>query len=79
MVKVFETVRKKIECQLVLLGSLALDDPEGQKTFEAVEKYVEKCKFNKDIKVILGGSDFLVLDSSAELPNPWIRRAMTLA
>ena len=60
VLKVFNLVRKKANCQLVLLGSLAPDDPEGQKIFEKVGKTVEKSKYKKDIKVLLVNSDILV-------------------
>ncbi len=60
VVKVFEVVRKKINSQLVLLGSIAPDDPEGQKIFEDVKKAVEKNRFKKDIKVLLVNSEILV-------------------
>lgn len=52
VIKVFERARKKKDCQLVLLGSFATDDPEGLKTFENVKKRVEKSPYKKDIKVL---------------------------
>lgn len=57
---VFEIVKKKIDCQLVLLGSLATDDPEGQMIFRLVERKASKSRYHKDIKVILSENDFLV-------------------
>lgn len=60
VLKVFELVRKKRDCQLVLLGSLASDDPEGQVIYDQVQKQVAKSKYAKDIKVILVNSDVLV-------------------
>jgi trehalose synthase len=60
VVKVFEDVREKADCRLVLLGSLALDDPEGQSIFEQVRQEVEKSKYKKDITLILADNDFLV-------------------
>lgn len=60
VLKVFELVRKKINCQLILLGSLATDDPEGQIIFEEMEKEVVKSKHKKDIKLILIQDDILV-------------------
>jgi trehalose synthase len=60
LIRVFNKVRKKVDCQLVLLGFLALDNVEGQKTFEKVEKMAAKSKFKDDIKPILVNSDILV-------------------
>ncbi len=53
VIKIFEYVRKRVNCQLVLLGSLAADDPEGQGLFKKVERKAEKSKYKRDIKVIL--------------------------
>ncbi len=60
VIKVFERVREKINSKLVLLGSLASDDPEGQMIFQKVEKAVEKSKYKKDIHILLVHSDILV-------------------
>jgi trehalose synthase len=60
VIRVFEMVRKREPCQLVLLGSFASDDPEGHIMLKKVEKRVEKSKYDKDISLILNGSDILV-------------------
>ena len=60
LIRVFNKVRKKVDCQLVLLGFLALDNVEGQKTFEKVEKMAAKSKYSDDIKPILVNSEILV-------------------
>jgi trehalose synthase len=60
VVKIFEQVKKKIDCQLVLLGQFATDDPEGQKVLETVEKKVEKSPFKNDIKLLVLDNAFLV-------------------
>lgn len=57
---VFELMRKKVDCQIVFLGSLAADDPEGVKIFEKVECRAQKSNYQKDIKLILMDNDFLV-------------------
>ena len=53
-------VRKKMDCQLVLLGSMASDDPEGQKIFQQVQAKVKKSMYENDIKLLLLENDFLV-------------------
>jgi trehalose synthase len=60
VVKVFERVRKKINCQLVLLGQFATDDPEGQKIFQSLQKKVDKSPFKTDIKLVVVDNAFLV-------------------
>ena len=60
VIKIFERVRKKVDCQLVLLGQFATDDPEGQNILEALEKKAEKSPFKKDIKLLVVDNAFLV-------------------
>jgi trehalose synthase len=60
VLEIFKKVREKVNCQLILLGSLAKDDPEGQKIFEKVEKRIEKLKYKSSIKLILVNNDILV-------------------
>jgi trehalose synthase len=54
---VFEKVRKEMDCQLVLVGDMALDDPEGQ---EMYEKLMAAVKNKRDVHVILGAHDVMV-------------------
>lgn len=60
VIKVFEKVRTKINCTLVLLGAFASDDPEGGMVYKKTTKKAEKSKFKNDIKTILADSDILV-------------------
>lgn len=60
VIKIFEKVRMKIDCNLVLLGSLASDDPEGSAVYEKTLKKAKKSKFGSDIKILLVNSDILV-------------------
>jgi trehalose synthase len=57
MVKIFRLIKKKMDCQLILAGSMASDDPEGQEIFENLEALV---KDEKDIKLIINAPDILV-------------------
>jgi trehalose synthase len=49
-----------VDCQLVLLGQFAADDPEGLKILLSLQKKVEKSPFKNDIKLILQDNAFLV-------------------
>ena len=60
VVKVFELIRRKINCQLVLLGQFATDDPEGHKILLSLQKKVEKSPFKNDIKLLVVDNAFLV-------------------
>ncbi len=57
MVKIFRLIKKKLDCQLVLMGSMAADDPEGQEIFEQVEKAVGE---DKDIHLVMNAPDIAV-------------------
>jgi trehalose synthase len=56
VIQAFEIVRKSIECQLILAGGTATDDPECE---EVLEKVRERAAGNPDIHVLLipPGSD----------------------
>ncbi len=57
VIEVFDQVREEIDCRLVLLGSMAIDDPEGPGIYENV---MEKASGRDDIIVINKESDILV-------------------
>src|SRR3989344_1628143 len=53
VIRVFEQVRAKADSTLVLLGSFAADDPEGQKIYDEVKGYADHSPYARDIRVIL--------------------------
>ncbi|MEW5825611.1 MAG: glycosyltransferase [Candidatus Bipolaricaulota bacterium] len=57
VIRVFDTVRQEAPCRLVLLGSMATDDPEGPALFREVQKAVEK---RPDITLITASDPLLV-------------------
>lgn len=57
VLKVFEKIRAEMDCQLVLVGDMALDDPEGQMMYEQL---ITKVKRMKDVKIIVGAHDVMV-------------------
>lgn len=57
MIKIFKIIKRKVDCQLILAGSMATDDPEGQEIFENLEKLVAN---EKDIHLIINASDILI-------------------
>ncbi len=50
VIEAYQLVKKYIDCQLVLAGGTAADDPEGLKVLEEVK---EKAKEDKDIHILL--------------------------
>ena len=57
MVNIFRKAKEKVDCQLVLVGSMASDDPEGQEIFEELEKTVEQ---EKDVHLIINAPDIVI-------------------
>lgn len=57
VIEVFDRVKEEVDCRLVLLGSMAIDDPEGPGIYENV---MEKASDRDDIIVINKESDILV-------------------
>ncbi|MFP4589516.1 MAG: glycosyltransferase [Candidatus Acetothermia bacterium] len=57
VIKVFDKVKKEIDCQLVLLGALASDDPEGEGLYRQL---LEVTQDRNDITLINKESDMLV-------------------
>lgn len=57
VVKVFRKVKREVDCRLVLIGSFALDDPEGQRIYETL---IRKIGGDSDISLISTANDILV-------------------
>ena len=57
VIKVFQQVRKEANCQLVLAGSLATDDPEGQGMMEQLEKRIQN---QRDIHLVMNAPDIVI-------------------
>jgi len=57
VIDAFSLIREKVDCRLVLLGSMATDDPEGDKIYKGI---LEKTAGNDNIHVISYESDILV-------------------
>lgn len=68
VIKAFEMVRKSVNCQLVLAGGPAADDPESEKVLKEVR---ERASSNPDIHVLL-----LPPDSDTEINA--LQRASTI-
>ncbi|MBN1896467.1 MAG: glycosyltransferase [Candidatus Aenigmarchaeota archaeon] len=60
VIKIFEKVRRKEKCQLALIGSFSVDDPEGQKIFEKTERMKQESRYGDNIKLMLNTTDVMV-------------------
>ncbi len=57
VIKIFDSVSKKVDCQLVLVGSMATDDPEGQDMVEELEREISN---KKDIHLLINAPDIVI-------------------
>jgi len=57
VLRVFELVKKEVDCRLVLCGNLATDDPEGRRIYERV---LQKARKMDDVILILEENNILV-------------------
>jgi len=60
VIQVFKKVKSKIECRLVLCGSMATDDPEGIKMCSQIMKKAQNLIDKKDIIIFNVEDDILV-------------------
>lgn len=60
VLEVFESVRKEIDCRLVLCGSMASDDPEGQEVYRAVHDQAQEHLATGDVLLVTQQSSTLV-------------------
>lgn len=60
VLQVFKRVKKKVDCRLVLCGSMAADDPEGWMIHERVEQKAKDLIENKDVILITSENNILV-------------------
>jgi len=60
VIDVFKKVKQKIDCRLVLCGSMASDDPEGVKIYEKVKQRANNMITSGDIILITHENNILV-------------------
>ncbi len=57
---VFELVRRKVDCRLVLCGSMASDDPEGGQIYERVHRRANSLIKSGDVILVTSENNILV-------------------
>jgi len=60
VIEIFRAVKEKVDCRLVLCGSMALDDPEGHQVYEKVRKKANDLIKNRDVILITSENNILV-------------------
>ena len=67
VVEVFEKVKQKVDCRLVMCGNMASDDPEGLMIFDKIKKRGKSLIDSNDLMLLTVESNILVnaLQSSA--------------
>jgi trehalose synthase len=60
VLRIFEEVKKEIDCRLVLCGSMAADDPEGMEIFSHIECALPNLFGNRDVILITSENNILV-------------------
>ena len=60
VIEVFKLVKEKVDCRLVLCGSMAGDDPEGWMIYEKLKKKANRLIENKDVIFITSENSILV-------------------
>lgn len=57
ILEVYDKIKEEMDCQLILIGSMATDDPEGQKVYDKVRR---KANGKEDVHLIVDAHDILV-------------------
>jgi len=60
VIEIFKKVKRKVDCRLVLCGSMATDDPEGMVIYKKVEKKANKLLEKGDVILITSENNILV-------------------
>jgi trehalose synthase len=60
VLEVFKLVKEKVDCRLVLCGSMAADDPEGLKVYERIKKKADRLIRNGDVILLTTENNTLV-------------------
>ncbi len=60
VLEIFKMVKEKVDCRLILCGSMATDDPEGIEIFEKVRKKAKKEMESGDVFLITMESNLFV-------------------
>ena len=60
VIEIFKLVKEKVDCRLVLCGSMATDDPEGWTVYERVRRKARRLIERKEVLLITSENNILV-------------------
>ncbi len=60
VIDVFKLVKKRVDCRLVLCGSMAMDDPEGLMIYEKTKRKANRLMENGDVILVNSENNILV-------------------
>jgi trehalose synthase len=60
VLEVFKLVKEKLDCRLVLCGSMATDDPEGLRIYEKIKRKANRLIRNEDVVLLSTENNILV-------------------
>ncbi len=81
LIEIYRLVRERMDCRLVLCGSMAIDDPESQQYYERIKRRANNLIKNGDIILITSENNILVnalQRSSAVLIQKSLREGFAL-
>jgi len=78
VIKVFNLVKEKVDCRLVLCGNIATDDPEGLKMYERVERQAKRLIDKGDIILITdpAASNFIFINILQRMSSVMIQKSI---
>jgi len=60
VIEIFKKVKEKVDCRLVLCGSMASDDPEGWEMYERVQKKAKDLVDRDEMVMVINADDIFV-------------------
>ena len=60
VVEAFRLVREKVDCRLVLCGSMAADDPEGSQVYERIRRRAQEWSRDREVILVTAENSVLV-------------------
>ncbi|MEA3223666.1 MAG: glycosyltransferase [Thermodesulfobacteriota bacterium] len=78
VIKVFNLVKEKVDCRLVLCGNIATDDPEGVKMYERIERQAKRLIDKGDVILITdpAASNFIFINILQRISSVMIQKSI---
>ena len=78
VIKVFQLVKEKIDCRLLLCGSIPMDDPEGLKMYEKIERVAKELIERGDILLVTdpASSNYILINALQRVSSVIIQKSI---